>query len=969
MGPTSIATVERRQLTVFFVDLVGSTELSVDLDLEDTRALLRCYQGACAEVITRFGGFVAKYLGDGVMGYFGWPSAREESAEQAVRAGLELAEAVSSLKTPIDVPLAARVGIATGLVVVGDVIGEGASREEAVIGKTPNLAARLQAQAEPGTVVIDASTRRLIGKLFRVHDLGHHELKGFPDSVPIWRVIGETSFSRFEALRSVYRTPLIGRSRELKRLMTASQDVEAGIGRMVALLGEPGIGKSRLAYALLSSNLPPGWHQQRIECLPYGAGIPWLPVIQLVRQHVGIDDRDDQQQANRRLDQALSASSDLTEGARAPLCSLLGLKVKDPDWLALNPPQRRRRMIDTVKRLLMLASQQTPLALLIEDLQWADSETLAMLDVLVEGLAHHRLFLIVTYRPEFQHGWGNRSCYQQLRIDNLGTDGAAQLMSALLGPDPSLKSLKSNIIDRAGGNPFFLEELVHDLVERRVILGERGAYRLLSATHWLQLPETVQSILATRIDRLTPEAKQLLQRASLIGRNLSRRLLEAISDLGADQLDQPLTELVTAEMLYEAQLAPEVVYAFRHALIHEAAQVGLLRETRRGLHQRIGHAIEELYPHRLEEYAESLADHFEKGEDWAKAAHYALNAAEKAKERYAYPTSFSLAARARDDAEKAGILPDVQIEANTLLGDLASLLDDLDTANQSYDQASALTSDEQKRQCIANKRHEKRFVVRDGARIAYYVHGGGDETLLFMSQIGHGLAAWQPVVERLCQEFRIITVDARGTGASDPLKGSYSSRNHGNDIAEIVRHSGMFPLTAVGISRGGMSTAFSALDHPEFFKKLVFVGTPTGRPRISIEAELEAVNQGDYERAARLFTQTVVSEPETEDLLGQRIRGYLSLPRETILNFYQPSAKEFERFVAEVGKLDLPVLVMHGTEDRRVLFEHASRLVQLIPNARLRPFEGRGHLCQVTATNEFCDVLRDFVLQDGDERP
>ncbi len=964
--PTSVARVERRLLTVFFVDLVGSTELSVSLDLEDTRAVLRCYQGACAEVITRFGGFVAKYLGDGVMGYFGWPSASEDSAEQAVRAGLELVKTVKSLKTPVDVPLAARVGIATGLVVVGDVIGEGASREESVIGKTPNLAARLQAEAGPATVVIDSSTRRLTGKLFRIDDLGHRDLKGFNDPVPIWRVAGEASASRFEALRNVYRTPFISRSHELKVLTTACQDVEAGNGRLIALLGEPGIGKSRLAYALLGSDLPPSWQQQRIECLPYGAATPWLPVIQLVRQYVGIDDGDDQQQASTKLDGALSASGDLTEAVGAPLCSLLGLEVKNPGWLALSPPQRRRSMIAAVKRLLLQASQQGPLALLIEDLQWADSETLATLDSLIEGLAHHRLLLIATYRPEFQHAWGNLGCYQQLRIDQLGADSAAQMMSALLGSDSALRSLKSGVIERAGGNPFFLEELVYDLVERGVIAGEQGAYRLLGTTQQLRLPETVQSILATRIDRLTPESKQLLQKASLIGRKFPRRLLEAVSDLDADQLDRQMAELVAAEMLYEAQVAPELVYAFRHALTHEAAQVGLLRETRRGLHQRIGNAIEELYPRRLEELAESLADHFEKGENWAKAAHHALVAADKAKERYAYPTSFELASRAREIAEKAGDLLGTQVDANVLLGDLASLLDDLKTANQSYDRALALTSDEQIGRCITSKRHEKRIAIRDGARIAYYVHGSGDETLLFMSQIGHGLAAWQPVVERLCQEFRIITVDARGTGASAPLEGTFSSRDHGHDIAEVIRHSGMFPLTAIGISRGGVSAAFSALDHPQLFKKLVFVGTPTGRSRTLLETEQDAIIQGDYERAARLFSQAVISEPETEDLLEQRIRGYLSLPRQTILNFYNSSVMDFERFVTEVGRLELPVLVMHGTEDRRVSFEHANHLFELIPNARLHPFEGRGHLCQVTATKEFCDVLRDFVLQGAD---
>jgi class 3 adenylate cyclase len=553
---------ERRLLTVLFCDLVGSTELAARLDPEDLRNVMRAYHAACADVIGRSEGHVAKFLGDGVLAYFGWPKAHEDDAERAVRAGLALVQALAQLESHAGVRLQARVGIATGLAVVGDLIGEGAAREEAVVGDVPNLAARLQALAEPGTVVIAPGTRRLVGGLFELADLGTYQLKGFAEPVRAWRPVRESrARSRFEALRGGRLTPLVGRERELDLLAHALEQTAAGHGRIVAGVGDPGVGKSRLIDAFLRSDALQGWRVLSCGCRPQGIDTPWLPVVELIKGYFGIEDRDDQPQAVGKIVHGLAPFGEAMRPARVALLALLDLPVEDPEWQALNPPQRRRRILDAVKGLLQLDSDRAPLALVFEDLHWADSETVAVLDSLVDSLPAIRALLLLNYRPEFEHRWGGRSYYTQLRIDPLAADRAERLLEALLGDDPSLDPLQRTLIERTHGNPLFLEEAVRDLAETGTLAGEPGNYRL----------------------------------------------------------------------------------AGEHALTHEMAYGSLLRETRRTLHRRVGEAIEAIYPERLAELAEALTDHFERGEVWAHAARYALDAAEKAKSRYAYPVGMQFA--------------------------------------------------------------------------------------------------------------------------------------------------------------------------------------------------------------------------------------------------------------------------------------------------------------------------------------
>jgi pimeloyl-ACP methyl ester carboxylesterase len=536
----------------------------------------------------------------------------------------------------------------------------------------------------------------------------------------------------------------------------------------------------------------------------------------------------------------------------------------------------------------------------------------------------------------------------------------------LLGDDPGLDPLQRTLIERTHGNPLFLEEAVRDLAETGTLAGEPGNYRLAGDPAEIRLPDTVQAILAGRIDRLPADAKQLLQRAAVIGQEVSLSVLEMVADLPAEHARQRVDELQAAEMLYETRLYPDIAYTFKHALTHEMAYGSLLRETRRTLHRRVGEAIEAIYPDRLAELSETLTDHFERGEVWTQAARYALDSAEKAKSRYAYPVGMQFATRARAAAAKDAGLGQEWIWASVLLGDLASLVNDLDLANESYDQALAKSEDPAERRWIANKRHEPHYAVRAGANIAYYVHGSGDETILLVSPLGYGLAVWQPILERLCQEFRIITIDLRGTGRSSPIVRPYTDRDHALDIATVIKAISDHPIVGVGLSAAPYALVRAAVADPQLFKKLVLVGGDPGADLLPYFADgpaiKEAVISGDLERAARIFMPNIISEPGTEELIEQRVQAYLHVPQETLLNFFttpDPTAAEFGPLLA---RLQLPTLVMHGTADRITPVELARQLAAQIPGGRFYPFVGRCHMCNMTATEEFCDVLRQFVL-------
>jgi class 3 adenylate cyclase/tetratricopeptide (TPR) repeat protein len=625
---------ERKQVTVLFADMKGSMELLVDRDPEEARRLLDPVIEQMMESVHRYEGTVSNLMGDGIMALFGAPLAHEDHAVRACYAALRMQESVTryaeGVRRTEGVPIQIRVGLNSGEVVVGT-IGNDLKMDYTAVGQTTHLAARMEQAATPGTVLISPDTLRLAEGYIDAKSLGPVVIKGLGEPVEVYEVTGAASSrSRFRAAATRGLTRFVGRDAEVEQLCKALEQAKKGQGQLVAVVGEPGVGKSRLFYEFTRSQRTREWLTVESSSASYGKATAYLPVIDLIKSYCQIEARDDGRKIREKLTGKLLALDRALEATLPAFLALLDVPVDDPHWQSLDPPQRRQRTLDAVKRLLLKESQAQPLLLVFEDLHWVDSETQALLDNLVESLPTARMLLLVNYRPEYQHGWGSKTYYRQLRIDPLPSESAEELLVSLLGDDAALLPLKRLLIQRTEGNPFFLEESVRTLIETKVLAGERGSYRLMKAVESIQVPATVQAVLAARIDRLSPEEKQLLQSASVIGEYVPFNLLQAVVDMPEHDLRRCLAHLQAAEFLYEASVFPEFEYTFKHGLTYQVAYNSLLQDRRRGLHARIVDVIETLYQDRITEQIERLAHHAFRGELWNKAVTYLRQAGQKA---------------------------------------------------------------------------------------------------------------------------------------------------------------------------------------------------------------------------------------------------------------------------------------------------------------------------------------------------
>ena len=630
---------ERKQVTVLFADLKGSTELIRDLDPETAQQLLDPALQHMMAAVHRYEGTVNQVLGDGIMALFGAPIAHEDHAVRACYAALAMQDALrhyaEEVRRTHGLTVQMRVGLNSGEVVVR-AIGNDLYMDYSAVGQTTHLAARMEQLATPGSVLLTAATLRLVEGMVQVNPLGPVPVKGVDEPVEVFELVGASAIRRrLQAAVARGLSRFVGRQTELAALHQALERAGAGHGQVVALLGEAGVGKSRLVYEVVHSHRIQGWRVLESASVSYGKATPYFPVLDLLKRYVQVEGRDDTRTIRARVTgQVLTLDAALQETIPA-LLALLDVLPEDSSFLTFDPPQRRRRALDGLKRVLLRESQVQPLLLVFEDLHWIDSETQALLDNLVESLPTAQLLLLVNYRPEYQHGWGSKTYYTQLRLDPLPPASADELLQALLGDDPSLAPLKQLLIARTEGNPFFLEESVRTLVETNVLIGTPGAYRLAQPVESLQVPATVQAVLAARIDRLPPEEKRLLQTASVLGMEVPLALLQAITELPEEALHRGLTHLQAAEFLYETRLFPEHAYTFKHALTHEVAYRSLLQERRRALHAQIVEALETLAGDRLADQVERLADHAVRGEVWNKALRYCRQAGAKAMERSA----------------------------------------------------------------------------------------------------------------------------------------------------------------------------------------------------------------------------------------------------------------------------------------------------------------------------------------------
>jgi class 3 adenylate cyclase/tetratricopeptide (TPR) repeat protein len=625
---------ERKQVTVLFADLKGSMELLADRDPEEARKILDPVLTLMMDAVHRYEGTVNQVMGDGIMALFGAPLAHEDHAVRACYAALRIQESVKryaeGIRRAEGIPIQIRVGVNSGEVVVRS-IGSDLHMDYTAVGQTTHLAARMEQMAMPGSILVAPETLNLAEGYVVVKSLGPLPVKGLEAPIEVYEVTGAAMVrSRLQAVAARGLTQFVGRDSELEQLRQALERAESGRGQVVAVVGEPGIGKSRLYWEFTHSHRTEGWLVVESGSVSYGKATAFLPIIDLLRTYFQIETRDDPRKIREKVTGKLLSLDRALEPSLPALLWLLDVPTDDPQWQQLDPPQRRQRTLDGVRRLLFRESQVQPLLVVFEDLHWIDAETQALLDSLVESLPTARLLLLVNYRPEYQHGWSGKTYYRQLRIDPLPAESAGELLEGLLGNDPGLEPLKRLLIERTEGNPFFLEESVRTLVETKVLAGERAAYRLAKASQTFQIPATAKAILAARIDRLSPKDKRLLQAASVIGKDVPFGLLQAIGELAEDTLRAGLTRLQAAEFLYEARLFPDLEYTFKHALTHEVTYGSLLQDRRCALHRQIVETIERLDPDRLAEHIEQLAHHAFRGEVWEKAVPYLRQAGAQA---------------------------------------------------------------------------------------------------------------------------------------------------------------------------------------------------------------------------------------------------------------------------------------------------------------------------------------------------
>jgi class 3 adenylate cyclase len=600
------AEAERRQLTIMFCDLVGSTPLSTRHDPEDLREIVGAYHRCVTDTVARFAGFVAKYMGDGVLIYFGYPQAHEDDAERAARAGLAVIEAVGRLAT--EEPLNVRIGIATGLVVVGDLIGTGAAQERGVVGETPNLAARLQALARPGILVVADSTRRQIGTLFEIEDLGPQPLAGFAEPQSAWRVVGESGVvSRFEALRSG-TTPLVGRDEELDLLTRRWRQAKSGAGRVVLVSGEPGIGKSRLTAAL-SQHIESEPHTRiRYFCSPHDQDSALYPFIGQLERAAGFA-RDDT--PTMKLDKLEALLGDGAEPGDLSLISeMLSLSGGERfPALDLSPQRKKERTLAALLRQLQALARRQPVLMIFEDLHWIDPTSREVLDLTVEKITELPVLLVATYRPEFQPPWVGGSQVTVVALNRLGRNEGATLVHRLAGNPGALPpDVVDEIVERTDGVPLFVEELTKAVVEA----GADRGYGSISAVppSSLAVPATLHASLLGRLDRLGPAAKTVAQVGAAIGRDFSHELLAAAAQFAEPELQEALRRLVEAGLVFQRGAPPAAEYLFKHALVQDTAYSTLLRGPRQALHRRIAEALEQRFPDFVETRPEILAHHY-----------------------------------------------------------------------------------------------------------------------------------------------------------------------------------------------------------------------------------------------------------------------------------------------------------------------------------------------------------------------
>jgi class 3 adenylate cyclase/predicted ATPase len=631
---------ERKTITALFADMAGSTALTHELDPEDARRLIDPVISLMMEAVHHFDGYVAKSLGDGILALFGAPIAHEDHAQRALYAALRMQEAMrrhsDRIRLEQGIPLQIRVGIHTGEVVVRSIRKDDLRADYDPVGHTIHIASRMESIATPSSILVSEPTCRLTEGYFDFKALGATQVKGIPEPLAVYEVLRLGVLrTRLQVAQRRGLARFVGRQAELEQLHRALEQAKSGQGQIVAVIGEAGVGKSRLFHEFKAVSQR-GCMTLETFSVSHGKSFAYLPLIELVKNYFQIQDQDDERRRREKVAGRMLMLDRSLEELLPYLLYLLGIGDADSALPNMDPQIRRQRTFEAITRLFVRESANQPLELVFEDLQWLDSETEAFLDVLIECLPGARILLLLNYRPEYRHDRSQRDGYTQLRLDPLGQAEAEELLTALLGDNPSLEPLKALILEKTEGNPFFMEEVVQTLSEEKVLLGEPGHYRIEKMPVTLHIPTTVQGVLAARIDRLPRAEKDLLQSLAVIGKEFSQRLIERVIAQPEETLRPLLSRLEAGEFIYERPAFPDVEYTFKHALTQEVAGSTLLTEQRCALHERTAQAIEVLFGDRLKDYCSELARHYSLSGNAPKAVEYLHCTGQQALQRSAY---------------------------------------------------------------------------------------------------------------------------------------------------------------------------------------------------------------------------------------------------------------------------------------------------------------------------------------------
>lgn len=628
---------ERKQVSILFADIKSSLELLADRDAEESRRLLDAVLMRMLDAVHCYEGTVNQVMGDGIMAMFGAPLAHEDHAVRACYAALRMQESIAryseEMRRVEGITIQVRIGMHSGEVVVRS-IGNDLHMDYTAVGRATHLAARMEQIAAPGSILVTGEVLRLAEGFVEAKPLGPVPVKGLAEPVDVYELLGAgAARSRLQAAALRGLTQFVGRASELLQLQEVAKEAAAGRGQAVALVGEAGVGKSRLLHEFVRSERMRDWTIFELQALSHGRDTPYLPVIEFLKGYFGLEESDDAWMVREKVTSRTLSLDPQLQDAVGPMLDLLAALPEEHPFRMLEPEQRRKETIAAFSRLLLAQSRARPLMVVVEDLHWNDSLTLGLLNGLVVSLKGARIFLAVSYRTEHPDDWRKRSHCRLLQVEPLSRASVEDLLEALLGGDEELATLKRFIAERTEGNPFFVEEIVRGLADAGVLAGARGSYRLARPFATVQVPATVQAVLASRIDRLPPEGKRVLQHAAVIGTSVPHVLLQAIAELPEGVLRACMEDLQSADLVYESRLYPELEYTFRHALTHGVAYAGVLQTRKRDVHARVLRAMEHLYAHQLGDQLERLAHHALNGEVWDKALEYLRQAGDRAADR------------------------------------------------------------------------------------------------------------------------------------------------------------------------------------------------------------------------------------------------------------------------------------------------------------------------------------------------